>query len=254
MKNVRKLAFLLFLIATSFVPGFAQNNSDSEKEMFSSPAEEKFQETDALAVPWRSSGCPTDTYVIREPNCHLVTGNEWSSSHMMSLYNEDGSLWYHFSVDPKSSDYFGRNKKKVFLPFATYPDYADVVILRLVGESPHWYKVEVNEETQATKFILKSDPMWAKTRWSYWLAEMKIFKLNEDQPPLRDKPDGQVIEESAKLRVDKVTFLSADGDWAYVKGYSYQKKYQGWIRWRKGRDILIKDRFGILIFPKPSTR
>lgn len=123
----------------------------------------------------------------------------------------------------------------------------------MVGESPHWYEVEVNEETRATKFVLKSDPMWAKTKWSYWLAKIRFFKFGDSEPPLRDKPNGEVIEESANLRFYSLKFLKADGDWAYVEGYK-SKTYRGWIRWRKGRDMLVKDSFNLFNVAKPKIQ
>lgn len=249
VKRVMPLIFAILFIVNCYLSGNAQNNGGEKNNDLLPPAEEKFEEATDLIVPWRSSGCSTMNREFREPDCHLVTGREWTSSEVVTLYNEDGSLWYRFSLNAKSPDYFVRNTKTGFLPFATFPAGADTVILRQTGESPNWYKVEVNEETRAAKFVLKNDPMWAKTKWSYWLYQMQSFKYTDDFP-LLDKPNGKTIEESAGLQFETVKFLKADGDWAFVEGYIHPKAYRGWIRWRKGRDILVSDDSGLFNIAK----
>jgi len=251
LQFVPRFVSLIFVILACFSCRFyvvAQNSEDSGKNKLLMPSEEKFEEATDLVAPWRSSGCSELNREFREPNCHPVTPKEWRGSDVLTLYNKDGSLWYRFSVNPANSDHFLRNIKKEFLPFATFLSGPDAIILRMVGESSHWYEVEVNEETRETKFVLKSDPMWAKTKWSYWLYEMKFLKFKDEQPPLLDKQDGKVIEASSDLQFYHFRFLKADGDWAYVEGIGNQKLHYGWIRWRKGRDMLIKSSNGLFKF------
>lgn len=122
----------------------------------------------------------------------------------------------------------------------------------MVGESTNWYEVEVNEKTRATKFVLKNDPMWAKTTWSYLLAAMRLFRFEKNEQQLRDKPGGNIIKESADLRFYSFKFIKTEGDWAFVEGYK-TKTYQGWIRWREGRNMLVTHPFGLLNFAKIKT-
>ena len=113
----------------------------------------------------------------------------------------------------------------------------------MVGESPNWYEVEVNEKTRATKFALKNNRMWTKTTWSRWLYEGTNLQLDNKEFPLLDKPNGEIIKEASHLTFDRVKFLKADGDWAFVEGYPTwhisDVSHKGWIRWRKGRDLLV---------------
>ena len=115
----------------------------------------------------------------------------------------------------------------------------------MVGESPHWYQVEVNEKTQETKYVSKSNPMWAKSTWSHWLAAMQGFVPEDSDNLLLDKPDGKVIEVAAQIKFEEYTFLKADGDWAYVEAAEHLGSfkgvvYKGWIRFRKEREFLVK--------------
>jgi hypothetical protein len=235
--------FVTFFISFSQI--IAQNTPRTSGEDIPSPFEESFQEADALAVPWRSSGCHT-YFPANEPDCYQVTSKEWFGSHTLTIYDGKGSVWFRFSVSPKRPDHFYEKRKKDFLPFGTgYDQYhPDVVILRLVGESQHWYKVEVNEETQATEYILKADPMWAKTTWSHWLFAGGSIGVDIEKTPLYDEPDGKIIEGPLGGTYVAAMMVKPYGNWAYVstrgsaKG-SY-KDFKGWVRWRRGRSVLVK--------------
>jgi hypothetical protein len=231
---------IVFLVALC-LPTIAQNQHVSQNEQILPPIEEKFQEATDLVSPWRSSGCNPLAAEFREPNCYFVKTDVWRKSDVLMLYNEDGSIWYRFSIDFQSPDYFLDDKKMGFIPFATpYGNSGTphIVLLRMVAESPHWYEVEVNEQTRATKFVLKSDPMWGTTKWSYWLYESGLLRLGGKQA-LRDKPNGKIIEETANFSFDKVKALKVEGDWVYVQGFLNPNRYFGWVRWRKGRNILV---------------
>lgn len=253
MKNLAKAIFVLLTIAASFTFVSAQTPADSKDEIILPPAEEKFQETDALATLWRSSGCSRLNYDLREPNCHLVTGKEYMNTDMMTLYNEDGSLWYGFSVNFKSPDNFRKKMKKEFLPFVTYPSPDSVVVLRMVGESANWYKVEINEETREIKFILKNDPMWAKIKWHYLLVQMKFLKFDDKNNPIRDAPDGKIIEEFVNIQSSYTVYLKTEGDWALVVPIGHSEKKAGWIQWRKGRELLVKPKQDLFTFATSKT-
>lgn len=230
------LLSLAFLMSSSL---FGQDASDGVNDAVTPSNKEKFVDATDLVIPWRSSGCHSST-LFNESGCHVVTEVETLNSHMLTLYNPDGSIWYRFSVSPKEPDYFLAKKKKGFKPFATHVgDWPLTVILRMTRESPNWYEVEVNEKTRATKFVSKNDPMWAKVTWNYWLHGDTEIRIDNDRTKLRDKPDGKVIEESANLEFKQLVFLKADGDWAFVEGFHSVKTYRGWIRWRKDREILV---------------
>lgn len=237
-----------FIIIILSQIGYSQSAVVSNEEPFLPPSQEEFSESSDLLAPWRETGCYRGNPLHKEPNCRIITSSEFLKADALSLYDEKGALWYHFSLSLKKDNYFLKNRKPGFAPLAPelreIRDYEplfppDFVILRMVAESKHWYEVEVNEKTKETKFVLKSDPMWAKTNWSYWLYFNINLKINGNKVKLLDNPDGKVLESSANITFDLLTFVKAEGDWAFVEGYDNNKKYFGWIRWRKDRDFLV---------------
>lgn len=118
-------------------------------------------------------------------------------------------------------------------------NYPDIVILRMTRESPNGCGADINEDTKATKYVLENDRRWTKVTWSYWLKEDPRIYTDNQQMRLLDKPDGKVIEESANINFSTMWFIKADGDWALVSGGYNMQRYQGWIRWRKGRELLV---------------
>jgi hypothetical protein len=231
-----------------------QENADSKQDKLLPPAEEEFADVDAIASPWRVGTCPDASYKI--PNCHEVSYENLHKLTRTSIYSEDGSLWYVYSNHHYDPDFYKKNKTINFLPFAGYGDFGRNALLRMVGESKHWYKVEVNEQSQATKFILKSDPNWEKTTWDLWLAKIGQFTIDEnDKTAIYDKPNGNVIGQADNTGMRYFRYFGKlskrDGDWLYVQvskdGYSCypveaksEKCYPGWIRWREDRKFLVK--------------
>ena len=246
-----KLIFLASVfVAISFLPVAAQVPKASVKDQILPPSQEKFQERDQLVSPWRESGCDFTVDEFNQSDCYRldVHDSRYDTSHILTLYDDSGLIWYRFSIlwrgDPnvKYPIHFTEDPKIGFLPFSlTHQKWTGIVILRMVGESPHWYKVEVNENTQATQYVLKSDPMWVKKEWSYWLYEGLSLKLGENNSFLFDKPNGKIIEETTNQKFDGVQLIKVEGDWAYVKQFSKLDNhlYKGWVRWRKGRDLLV---------------
>ncbi len=231
------ILFSLFLFSIVSVP--AQNNPSIEESSVPIPSEETFQDTDAIAAPWRSSGCPRFSF-YKEPDCYEVKSTDFLNLHILSLFDEKGSLWYQFSVSIDSPDNFSKKKHKDFLPFATSGGYLpSAVFLRLVGESPNWYKVEVNEETRDTKYILKKDPMWAKTSWERWLFDSVSIDVDFENTPLHDKPNGKILENPfVGTGYRRVHIRKSEGEWVAID--AGVDKDLGWVRWRNGRKTLVK--------------
>lgn len=258
--------FVISLVALMNSSLFGQNTSNVVDGAVTPPNKEKFLEAKDLIVPWLDSGCHLNSD-YNEPDCHTVTEKETLSSHRLTLYNADGLEWYRFSVIPRESDSFinagtadpfWKNKKLGFVPFRTdewnHRDAPATIILRMTGESPNWYEVEINEQTKETKFAPKNVPrMWAKTSWSHWLFKDAGIDIDNEKTKFHDKPSGKILEESANVAFGRLTLLKVDGDWAFVEGFPFMKRYQGWIRWRKGREILVGCAFNNHKVPELKT-
>jgi hypothetical protein len=239
------LVFSFILLFVQCIAG--QRDSDISADRVEIPGEEKFVASDEVVIPWRDSGSGCEAGSAHPtPNCLILPNKVASSADILSLYNPDGTLWYRFSLSSKSSDYFYTNTEISFKPFSligAFEKYPDGIVLRMIGESEHWYEVEVNEKNRATKFILKSDPMWSKASWGFVFSWSRNVKIDQDQVKLRDKPNGEVIKETADAHFGSFEFEKLDGDWMYVGGIGDiklpYKRYYGWIRWRNGREILV---------------
>ncbi len=233
----------------------AQNQTITGNEELLPPSQEKFEKATDLVAPWRDTGCYHGNILYKEPNCPVIRDDEYLKADSLSLYDRNGTVWYKFSLTPSKDDYFLKNKKDLFSPFAVpgmtiNPYLPRKVILRMTGESEHWYEVEINEKTRETRFVLKNDSTWAKTNWSYWLYFWTNLKIDGNKTKLLDKPDGKVIDSSSEIVFDTLRFLKSDGEWANVKGFHNNKEYIGWIRWRSDRNILVGCIFNDLKLPE----
>ena len=203
------------------------------------PQHESFRKKEALASPWRDSGCHRNAVQFREPGCKLIQGEEWKSANVMALYSSDGSPWFRFELAAScTAECYGRQKVG-FKPFAVPRSTGAVVLLRIVAESDSWLEVEVNEDTRETKFISKHDPMWSTTSYAYWILESERVRVGDGQS-LREKPAGDVIKEYSSRALDEVVVKAIEGDWVLVEDQgSNEDMVQGWIRWKDGRNILV---------------
>jgi len=253
MKKILLLASCIFLISIGvIVPLFGQISTGNLTD-FNLPRDEKFQATDGLVVPWRSGGCKHSNPEFRDKDCYVVTADKYMVSDTVTLYDIAGKVWYRFNLTPEREDYFLRDTKKGFLPFSTYPHGAPrAVVLRLIKESKSWYEVEVNEGTQETKYVLKSDPMWAKDTWKEWLFDGFNLKLDLSKSALYDRPDGSVLFDGADLGSDRVGLLKVEGEWAFIRTSGQlggPPAKEGWVRWRSGRQLLVGCIFNDFVVP-----
>ena len=231
---------LFFLITLFFtVNTFAQSNSATVNEI-PSPNDEVFAKTSGLISSGRMAGT--------RPN-----GRSIDSAHpkteLMNIYDKDGGLWYRFSIWDDTPLSIDNNKKKEFVPFTSFGNGIGGVHdfwLRLVAESPHWYEVEINEETRETKYILKTDQSFARTDFGDWIGpELGRNRVNIDNrtTPLLDAPDGKKIDTYIPEKINEYHIWEIKGDWIRVALYEDSKvkeaRTNGWVRWRDGRKILV---------------
>lgn len=228
-----------------FFAGSAAATAQSPRASIEKPENEKFHAASELVIPWRDShrGCDGGSRYKR-PNCPDVKFPENDQRVNLSLYNADGTLWYRFNVEFKGgvAPDFLSDKFKPLAPKTRKDHLAGTVVLRLVGESSNWYKVEINEETRETKFIQKADVNWAKVSWEFMFNWTARIWVDQKLVKLRDKPDGKIIEKYSETRMNWILFEKLEGDWMYVAGSNILEPkgpFYGWIRWREGRNILV---------------
>ena len=235
----------VFFIGSARHPVFAQGIPNKRLRELPTPTSEDFSATSDLLAPWRGSKCALKGSEILHHLCVNYVGDQYVNNSVVTLYNSDGTIWRKLELNSPAPDYYQRTGINDFVPFSTgLADWSDIVILRMIGESPNWYKVEINESTRATKFARRNDKAWSRTNWEGWLYYSTNLYLDNGQAPLMDAPNGKIIAASESIKFERVHFLRADGDWAYVEGFANPRmpnpeRYKGWLRWREGRKILV---------------
>jgi hypothetical protein len=241
---------MILFIGLIVAPVYSQLRGVIDPVSVPSPDKETFVTVDAVASPTVIGECP-DKYYYPDmvSDCREYTLYEYGDLNQRLLYNGDGSLWYKYQDRRGALKYY----RSDFLPFGAYSDIGRNAILKIFGESEHWYEVEVDARTNATKYLLKSDPNWAKKSWDFWLAKMMVFKVNPaDRLDVYDKPDGKVIENSSKDQIANLSYVGKrSGDWIAVgimrgRGLCLELERTdkwcrpGWVRWRVGRDFALR--------------
>ena len=257
-RKVKNIFVAVVFLTTSLV--FYVNDPNAQVQRYptlnsgrSAPHDEKFLPSDELVGSWM--GCREMPDQRPEHGCDKMEhSREFAAAQNFTLYNADGTTWWSASRlanddyrDP-GKDYFEAKRKEGFKPL--FSNGRDIV-LRLVSESPNWFEVEVNETTQKTKFISKTDPAWSKTPWDFWLR-LNVEILLSPRQQLRDAPNGRIVDVSSREVIDSVNFLKMDGDWVYVEERAMplrgEERLRGWVRWRKGREILVRSFLDRLTF------
>ncbi len=235
---------IVVIVGILFVSrSWAQSDGASRQRLRNTPQKELFKSEDGLVGSWQ--GCFKMPDERHEHGCYKKSyAKEFQSAQNFTLFNADGTVWLHASrlenAEYRQSglQYFGDSKKE-FEPFSS--NGRDIV-LRLTAESPSWFEVEVNETTRETKFVHKTDPAWAKTNWEFWSKIEGTIVIPDDQR-LRRTPNGEVLERTKDRILGDVRLVRTDGDWAHVETIevplSSAEQFRGWIRWKRGRAIMI---------------
>lgn len=208
------------------------------------PTSEQYKPSTDILVPWRYGGCGGLLYYRCEIGMPQAI---FEGSHVLALYNRDGSIWRVYDTSRKAPNFYAKAGELV--PIANISVDSGPV-LRIKGESEHWYQVIVNEDTGTVAYALKVpfDPenvgMWAKTTFEYWLRGRRYIKRQPELSPLLDAPSGKPIatDEERFWQVEFIKLDRPDGEWAYVRA---NDEVAGWIRLREGRKFFVVTPFSI---------
>ena len=247
-----KYLTIALVFACIFAASVSTTMAQTRDAQIPVPKSEKFADEDALAVPWRNTGCLAEHRSLAS-GCELPQGEKYDLAARLSLYERDGSRWLRFSISPRDVDHFPKLKNPEFVPFATDPgpfEGANLVVLRLVGVSDNWYKVEVNEMTSETKYISRQDWHWSKVSWEYWLGSQPRIYFDNNKTPVCDRPSGKPLDSAVgNLGV----FFERKGDWIKIRIYKANIPTYGWLQWRDGRKILVGCVFNSFEVPEKSS-
>lgn len=259
INNCRIIVIGLCLIFLATALRAQQGQSPNEPPP---PESETFKEADGVALPWWRTRCSDVEYNgYNEPDCP-----PWVSSepfHRVRIYNADGSEWETVSVFVNEDDFYRRKIGKDLEPFCC-TGMTHMIILRMKAESEHWLEVEVNESTQATKFVRKAVKMWARASWALWLFHGHFMRVDLTRCRPRVSPGGPVdakIEaryRSLGVTVSQAWVMKVEGEWAFVSFGSNPNDLKcteicGWVRWKDGRDLLTGSLYNEMKIPELSA-
>lgn len=259
-----KHTIILFLAGCIYFSGICVIGQDAVSPTAEIPApesEEFSANTDAM-VPWRKRGHECNGVIrFEDPDCPKVSPKDFQSRSVLSIYESDGSLWHRFNLNECYANPNSGFKKDGFFPYSPrdgFDCFTRAVVLRIVGESENWYKVEINEDTQETRYISKSDNNWARVGWYRFFNSSRWITYDRSNLDLRDSPNGKVIERNPRVFPQRILFEKLDGDWMQVQfrtGFEPNISIQfAWIRWRNGNDILIGFRLNDWKVPSKSGK
>lgn len=248
----RFIAVILFVLLAGSV--WSQTTDEAVDNKVHPPEKEDFTNSSDLLQPNINRVCeisPSDPRYLEL--CDSVTPKDIEANHRLSLYNEDGSLWYRFSIIPKYPDSFigertqsdhGKMRKEGFSPFFSDRGFDEAraqLVLPIRRESKNWYEVEVNQNTKETKYAPKFIPtMWQKITLSHWYWSCRRLEFDGAVLKLHDKPNG-----TRRLATEFIDFTfghyqRTETDWVLVLTEGLGVRYFGWIRARQDDQILVK--------------
>lgn len=210
---------LAIIALVVFVNAGAQTQKWPDKQNFTAPSEEEFEPADGLVG--------------------LNTIGKTIYSDTVRIYDNEGSLWYEYSLDEKHPLYYKKNPNPNYKPFCVFE--ARQTCIRLKAISPNWYEVFVDEKNQQTKFMAIRDPFLMRETFESYIPFSHMVTFDRENNPLYEKPDGR-IKNFAYKEEDLFSPRYTKGEWLKVEIRRKPKlvpREFGWIRWKRDREILI---------------
>ena len=167
--------------------------------------------------------------VIPNPN---NTGKE-----TLKLYSSDGKLWKSVSLEgPLLKNMSSIN------PYAKNEDYY-LLAFDCLENKGGFYKVIINEDTKATKYIKANDKAFALVSWQNYILKMFAVGVQPKTNPLKSKPSSD--SKNLEYNKDEIYMpVKFQNDWLQVKWGDEKKLSYGWVQWKKG-NLLILELFPI---------
>lgn len=170
-----------------------------------------------------------------------LTEKSFGKNEVIRLYNQDGSIWFEFSLNEDSArETIGR--KEDFQPFRFDMDDSYHFVFNYVGQDSRYHHVVVNEDTGSKKFIKKDDAHFKVGTWEQYILGCFAVDFKAADNPLLEAPNGYPVTigvaEQSTFRPETI-----EGDWLKVSWSDdkdeNQKKNFGWVRWKENNKIII---------------
>lgn len=237
MKQIGEIALctLITLVIQGCVVSNIENQPQAQTNSEPAAIKEDLPETPVAPEPPKDA--PFDYYNIRTSIGLLhFTEKRVTDDKVIRLYNDDGSLWFAFSLNDEETARQTIEGNKDLQPFRADMDNSYAFVFNCVGQDRRYYHVVVNEDTGSKKFIRKDDPHFKLGTWEQYILDCFAVDFRASDNPLREEPKGPPITVDASKRP---TFHpeKIDGDWLRVRwseGDDDTKEIKyGWIKWKE---------------------
>lgn len=163
--------------------------------------------------------------------------------HWKRLYNDNGSLWFEFSLYDSELNYEEIRSK--LQPFALNPDYFVLALKCVAIEQDRW-KVIVDEASGLTKYVRKDDAAFRFQSWGEYSRDAGCFVFNHENNGVRVNPDGDEIAVPQGADYFHAHGVAVSSEWIKIK-WDEQNSADatmpagaGWVRWRQNDRILTE--------------
>lgn len=174
------------------------------------------------------------TLGIVQPDTRAVGSSDKADT--VRLYDSEGELWFEYSLDEKHPKYLMASKTHKLRPLFP-PAYS---YFKLVGVSEHWFAVQTDYESSDRKYMRKDDPFLRQSKIEDLIVIAREIRVNLKTNPLYTKPGGNEVPSGLEVAGWRPVGVIS-GDWLQIEPIkpTNQPKVYGWVRWRRGNDLLI---------------
>ena len=161
---------------------------------------------------------------------------------MISIYNEDGSIYVDFTLFMEGDEHLPAELSKNFAGLALFPENF-IFMVSCLGMDESWYYVSLNDGSGEVKYIKRS-PSFKLISWPDYFMNAYGIGFDPVANPVRDDIDGPPQSPTA---AEGIPFqpLAIRGEWIYVRwtsGGDYPEDeaayFYGWTRWKEGNKLL----------------
>lgn len=169
---------------------------------------------------------------------------------LIRIYDASGKIWHVVDYFDDSLDAMSEPGGK-FRPF-NYQTGNFRLQMLCTGKSKHWFEVVVQGESfpVVKKYVKADDPLLKYRTWEEYLVGNNNLRFDPEDNPVLRSPNGDRVTLGPVSMEDWIP-ISSQGDWLRIRwgagdnnkdvGHPRSRNIgqEGWIRWRRGDDILV---------------
>lgn len=245
--------FLICILGIFACDGSTQNNRSAEVTNVAVAAVTPTPQhpLPGVSPPNKSVFTPTDAIVVFQWDEEVIK----QTKGLIHFYDETGTVWHVVNYFDDSMDAMSEPGGK-FRPFHFRVGNFQLE-MQCTGKSDKWYEVIVEEEVvpKVKKYIRADDPLFKLQSWKDYVLSFYNVTFDQKVNPILQSPNGKPRNvEILSDEIWRVIPVKVQGEWIMIRwgkkqsenGNTSKMKPRtrtnvGWIRWRKGEELLVAD-------------